>query len=144
VFLPEASDFIARNSAEAVKIAHEEGIPGRFLEGLKEQAKESNVHVTAGVHWPATPTQCSNVAVWIDPAGNTQHYKKLHLFDVDIKGGAFLMESKSTLKGDKVLPPFDTPLGKVGLAICYDVGLYLISFVFLNCLCDCVGSALIY
>jgi len=32
-----------------------------------------------------------------------------------------LMESKSTQPGKTIVPPFLTPLGKVGLAICYDL-----------------------
>lgn len=32
-----------------------------------------------------------------------------------------LMESRSTQPGNKILPPFTTPLGKIGLAICYDL-----------------------
>ena len=32
-----------------------------------------------------------------------------------------LMESKSTQPGTRITPPFATSLGKVGLAICYDL-----------------------
>jgi hypothetical protein len=54
IFLPEASDFIARNSAETVKITKELGSIDRnaFIKGLQEQAIESSVSVTAGVHLP--------------------------------------------------------------------------------------------
>jgi deaminated glutathione amidase len=31
------------------------------------------------------------------------------------------MESQSTQAGKSIVPPFPTPLGKVGLAICYDL-----------------------
>ena len=48
-------------------------------------------------------------------------YQKIHTFDVNIKGGAMLMESKSTQPGRRIVPPFPTELGKVGLAICYDL-----------------------
>ena len=40
---------------------------------------------------------------------------------MNIKGGAMLMESRSTQPGRTIVPPFATPLGKVGLAICYDL-----------------------
>src|SRR5271155_1927425 len=54
VFLPEASDFIARNSAETVQITKDCGPIERnaFVKGLQEQAIESGVSVTAGVHLP--------------------------------------------------------------------------------------------
>jgi hypothetical protein len=54
VFLPEASDFIARNGAETVKITKQAGSiqQNEFIKGLQEQAVESNVSITAGVHLP--------------------------------------------------------------------------------------------
>lgn len=48
-------------------------------------------------------------------------YRKIHLFDVDIKYGPRLMESDSTLKGNAIVDPVSTPLGKIGLQICYDL-----------------------
>lgn len=54
MFLPEASDFIARNGPETVKITKEAGPIGQneFIKGLQEEAHESGVSVTAGVHLP--------------------------------------------------------------------------------------------
>jgi hypothetical protein len=54
VFLPEASDFIARNSKETVRMARELGPikQNSFIRGLQDQAKESKVAVTVGVHLP--------------------------------------------------------------------------------------------
>lgn len=54
IFLPEGSDFIARNSLETVQIAKEAGPINHniFIKGLQEQAIESSVSVTAGVHLP--------------------------------------------------------------------------------------------
>jgi predicted amidohydrolase len=44
------------------------------------------------------------------------------LFDVDIAGGPVLKESNSVEKGMSILPPFETAVGRVGLTICFDVG----------------------
>jgi predicted amidohydrolase len=39
-----------------------------------------------------------NTVLWIDEQGSiTQRYQKLHLFDVDIKGGPVLKESEYVL-----------------------------------------------
>ena len=48
-------------------------------------------------------------------------YDKIHLFDVDLgdQGGSY-NESSFTEAGDKVVV-VDTPFGKLGLAICYDL-----------------------
>ena len=44
-------------------------------------------------------------------------YNKLHLFDVDIKGGARLKESDGCVAGKELPPVVKTPVGNVGLAI---------------------------
>jgi predicted amidohydrolase len=49
------------------------------------------------------------------------HYRKIHLFDVDIKNGPQLMESRHTVAGDKIATPIPTPVGQIGLGICYDL-----------------------
>ena len=47
--------------------------------------------------------------------------RRPHLFDVDIKDGPVLKASESVEKGMGIMMPFDTPVGKVGMAICFDV-----------------------
>lgn len=46
---------------------------------------------------------------------------KLHLFDVDIKGGLTILESNTTIPGSSILPPVSTSIGKIGLLTCYDL-----------------------
>ena len=48
-------------------------------------------------------------------------YRKLHLFDVDIKNGPVILESTGTAYGDHIISPISTPLGEVGMAVCYDL-----------------------
>ena len=47
-------------------------------------------------------------------------YRKLHLFDVDLPGGPRVRESEVYLPGREVVVS-DSPLGPLGLAICYDL-----------------------
>jgi predicted amidohydrolase len=62
-----------------------------------------------------------NAAVAIDPRGQVAaHYRKVHLFDVDIPGGATLRESDSTARGDE-LAVLDIDGARIGLTICYDL-----------------------
>lgn len=76
-----------------------------------------------GIHEPAQNGQkVKNTLVWIDEEGKvTQRYQKIHLFDVDIEGGPVLRESNSVEKGERILPPFETGVGRVGMTICFDV-----------------------
>ena len=63
---------------------------------------------------------------------------QLHLFDVDIAGGATILESNTTVPGERLLDPVHTPIGSsqsisrvnfvqssirraVGLLTCYDL-----------------------
>lgn len=48
-------------------------------------------------------------------------YDKTHLFDVEIPGSVSLCESAYVTPGRAVTPPVVTPLGKLGLGICYDL-----------------------
>lgn len=48
-------------------------------------------------------------------------YRKMHLFNVDIKDGPRLLESESTEQGDAIADPVTTALGRVGPQICYDL-----------------------
>lgn len=69
-------------------------------------------------------SKLKNTVIWINEHGNiTQRYQKIHLFDVEIKDGPVLKESKSVEKGMEIVPPFETSLGKIGSMICFDVGL---------------------
>jgi Predicted amidohydrolase len=47
-------------------------------------------------------------------------YDKLHMFDVDLKGGESYRESATFRPGDRAVLA-DTPWGGMGLTICYDV-----------------------
>ena len=45
-------------------------------------------------------------------------YRKIHLFDVNIpEKNIRIMESDYVVPGDEIVPPVETPVGKVGLAI---------------------------
>lgn len=47
-------------------------------------------------------------------------HRKMHLFDIDVKGGQRFMES-DTLSAGNDITVFDTDFGTVGLCICYDI-----------------------
>ncbi|MFA7587325.1 MAG: nitrilase-related carbon-nitrogen hydrolase, partial [Novosphingobium sp.] len=62
-----------------------------------------------------------NRAFVIDGAGSiAARYDKIHMFDVDLDTGESWRESKAYQAGDAVVT-VETPAGRLGLAICYDV-----------------------
>ncbi|GAA5922337.1 hypothetical protein JCM1841_003074 [Sporobolomyces salmonicolor] len=121
VYLPEAADFICAEAKDVsrLSVALDES---EFVRAVRRQAKESGIWVGVGVHEKATAERCYNTNLLIDNQGDiVQAYRKLHLFDVDIKGGMTILESKTTVRGDKLLEPCPTPIGKIGLLTCYDL-----------------------
>lgn len=46
-------------------------------------------------------------------------HRKMHLFDIDVKGGQYFKESDTLTPGNQVTV-FDTEFGKMGVCICYD------------------------
>ncbi|ORX51906.1 carbon-nitrogen hydrolase [Hesseltinella vesiculosa] len=120
LFLPEASDFIAESKEQALSLASNHV----FIQGVQQAAKDANIWVSVGFHEQChedTQRLFNTQIVMNDNGSVVAHYRKIHLFDVDIKNGPRLMESESTIAGDSLVPPVKTPLGQVGLQICYDV-----------------------
>ncbi|KAL9049702.1 MAG: hypothetical protein Q9162_007074 [Coniocarpon cinnabarinum] len=121
LFLPEACDYIAssgKESAELVKSVED----SEFVRGIQHEARINNVAVNVGVHEPASEGKIWNTLLWITPQGDiSQRYQKLHLFDVDLKEGPTIKESDSTERGPGILPPFQSNVGCLGLAICFDL-----------------------
>jgi predicted amidohydrolase len=119
IFLPEASDYITTGTSTGLCKSVEES---EFVLGLQGEARKYKLPINVGVHEPAEGGKVKNTLLWIDESGViTQRYQKLHLFDVDIKGGPQLKESNGVERGTKMVEPFDTPIGKMGLQICFDL-----------------------
>lgn len=53
--------------------------------------------------------------------GSPISYDKIHMFDVDLENGESWRESNAYEPGKAVVTDTNTPLGKLGLAICYDM-----------------------
>ncbi|ROW17009.1 hypothetical protein VPNG_01234 [Cytospora leucostoma] len=135
IFFPEASDYIASSPQESLSLAKPES-ESPFVQGLQAAAKQHNVHVNVGIHVPVqardspqssttqpaiapTTTKLLNRSIWILPTGDidpSRNYDKLHLFDY-----GNLRESAHTQAGAALTPPFDTPVGRVGSLICFDL-----------------------
>lgn len=63
----------------------------------------------------------SRCYVFDDKGDVLGHYEKIHLFDVDVADGTRRYRESDTFCPGEQLVVVDTPFGKLGLAICYDV-----------------------
>ena len=124
VVLPECFSFLGR--AEGDKFAAAETLDGRgpVLGALREAATKHGTWIIGGgtpETVPGDPKRTYNTLVVVDPRGElVARYRKIHLFDVDIPGGAVLRESDATAAGDEAVV-VDIAGVKVGLSICYDL-----------------------
>lgn len=95
MFLPEASDYIGSSPAETISLAKSVA-DSEFVQGLQADARKYQLPINVGIHEPVQGgDKVKNTLIWIDEQGGiTQRYQKLHLFDVEIKDGPVLRESK--------------------------------------------------
>ena len=95
-------------------------LDGPFATEMKKLAKDNHVWITFGMNEkvdnPADPRN-HNTTMIIDSEGEVKGvYRKTHLYD------AFgYKESDTICPGDKLFDPIDTPFGKIGLFVCYEV-----------------------
>nr|HEX4315463.1 carbon-nitrogen hydrolase family protein [Kofleriaceae bacterium] len=125
VVLPECFAFLGSREGDKIAVAESfDGAGGPIVGALRDIATTHGVWVVGGGAPEAVPgdrQRTYNTALAVSPTGElVARYRKLHLFDVDIPGGAVLRESDSTVRGDAVVA---LPIAgaTVGLTICYDV-----------------------
>ena len=96
------------------------------LEKIANIAKEENIHVLAGsipeLEEDGEGIQSIyNTAVLFDNKGKLLgKHRKMHLFDIDVKGKIYFKES-DTLSAGNDFTVIETELTTIGIGICYDV-----------------------
>ena len=124
VVLPECFSFLGRREGDKRAIAEELGGSGPVTTALREAALRHQIYILGGGTPEIVPGDAKrtyNTAVVVDPAGQlVARYRKIHLFDIDIPGGATLKESDATAPGIELVT-VDIDGASVGLSICYDL-----------------------
>ncbi|MBR5479277.1 MAG: carbon-nitrogen hydrolase family protein [Clostridia bacterium] len=118
VILPEI--FNAPYSNEGFR-QYAEPAGGKTYNFLSAVAKEFGVYLVGGSIPERDGEKIYNTAFVFSPEGKeVARHRKAHLFDIDVIGGQKFRESDTLTPGDEVTV-FDTPFGKVGLCICFDI-----------------------
>ena len=120
VALPENFAWL-RTEGDAVDFRTD--LDGELLQRMGEVAKRHRIHLLLGSVPERIPRsrRIYNSSVLLGPKGEqVAIYRKLHLFDVDYRGGVQLKESSNVKPGDSPVVA-ETPLGRLGLSICYDL-----------------------
>lgn len=126
IVLPECFAFLGRQEGDKLAVAEtiDEARPGPIVDTLLGIASRTGAVVIGGGMPEVVPGDARrtyNTAVVVAPGrGVIGRYRKLHLFDVDIPGGATLRESDGTAPGTGGLVVAAHGL-RFGVSICYDV-----------------------
>lgn len=120
VVLPELFNCFGRFDTVA---ANAESVPGPTSQAMALLAARHNIVLAAGSIAERDPADglLYNANLLFDGQGQLlAKYRKVHRFDIDLPGRVSVQESYWIAAGDDVHPAA-TPLGKLGVAICYDL-----------------------
>jgi deaminated glutathione amidase len=95
---------------------------GAVLQQLQSLAKELNVWLLIGsLTLKADDGRMTNRSLLLSDAGAVvASYDKIHMFDATLPDGKMIKESSAYCPGGRAIVA-DTPWGKVGLTVCYDL-----------------------
>lgn len=121
LFTPEMSGLLDRDRARAARSVVEEA-DDPVLAAVREAAARAGIWVALGsLAIDLGGGKWANRSYTIGPDGAiAARYDKMHMFDVDLASGEKWRESNAYRPGDAVVA-VETPIGRLGLSICYDL-----------------------
>ncbi len=104
----------------AISVGTAQTLSGPFVTGMRQLAKDNGVWIIFGMNEKVEDPEDDrnyNCTVMLNDEGEiVTSYRKTHLYD------AFSFKESDTNKpGDKLFQPIDTPFGRIGLFVCYEV-----------------------
>ena len=122
LFTPEMSGLLDRDSDRAAKNLRSPDQDG-VLAAAREATARNGIWLHIGsLAVLAEDGKVANRSFVVDRQGEVRAtYDKLHLFDVDLPTGESWRESNVYSAGSGVVLVNGTPVGKLGLTICYDL-----------------------
>jgi len=123
IVLPENFAIMGTAETDQVEIAEENG-SGLLQDFLKEQAVKNNIWLVGGTI-PLQSNEAGKVfssCLLINAQGEVvSRYDKIHLFDVTIESSNESYTESKTISPGREIVVAETPFGRLGLAICYDL-----------------------
>ncbi|WP_035383709.1 carbon-nitrogen hydrolase family protein [Ferriphaselus sp. R-1] len=121
VVLPEYFPIMGMNENDKVAVREQPGV-GRIQQFLADTAREFGIWLVGGsIPLVANdPAKVRNSLLVFNAQGEqVARYDKIHLFNLDL-GNEKYHEARTIEPGDQVVV-VETPFGRIGLAICYDL-----------------------
>jgi len=127
VVLPENFALMAMHESENIDLAEEQG-SGYIQDIIRQAAIDNKVWIVAGslpIKSQHSDKASAASLMFNDQGEIVARYDKIHLFDVEVncknsQSPDVYKESDTFEAGDKVVV-VDTPFGKIGMSICYDL-----------------------
>ena len=122
LFTPEMSGMLDRERERAMASARTED-EDEVLAAVRQAAARAGIWVHLGsLALRGSGGKLSNRGFVIDAEGAIRaRYDKIHLFDVDLPTGESWRESAMYAAGSQAVVVAGTPVGTLGLTICYDL-----------------------
>lgn len=123
LFTPEMSLLLDRNRQRAAAWIESEA-PHVMIDRLHSLAREVGIDLAIGsLPIGARDAKWANRSAYFaaDRGVSPVYYDKIHMFDVALATGENWRESAAYAPGDRVVTVEDTALGRLGLAVCYDM-----------------------
>ncbi|MDN3576046.1 carbon-nitrogen hydrolase family protein [Chitinimonas viridis] len=121
VVLPEYFAILGLKDTDKVAVREQPG-EGQIQAFLSKTAKKLGIWIVGGSVplWTEDPAKVRNSTLVFDDLGRqVARYDKIHLFGFEM-GTETYREEATITPGDEVVV-FDSPFGRIGLAICYDL-----------------------
>jgi predicted amidohydrolase len=121
VVLPEYFPIMGLNEMDKVAVGEQPG-SGMIQDFLREAALRHNIWLVGGSMPLAAsvPEKVLNTCLVFDSSGEqVARYDKIHLFNLNL-GNEHYHEARTIEPGNAVVV-LDSPFGRIGLAICYDL-----------------------
>lgn len=123
ILTPECTNILSSNRTHQRAVLHrQEDDP--TLAGLRDAASKAGRWVllgSIGVLTDDADGRFANRSILIDPSGRiAATYDKIHMFDVNVTETEVYRESSAYRPGGRAVLA-DTPLGRIGMTVCYDV-----------------------
>jgi len=129
IVLPESFALMAMHESENIELAENEN-DGYIQNIIKQSAIDNKVWIVAG-SIPLKSKSSDKISaaslMFNDKGELVARYNKIHLFDVDINSPkkcddqSETYRESDTFEAGKEIVVVDTPFGKIGMSICYDL-----------------------
>ncbi|MCW8471698.1 carbon-nitrogen hydrolase family protein [Fluoribacter gormanii] len=121
VVLPENFAFMGLHETDKLQIGEVYG-DGPIQQKMSQLAKQLGLWIIAGtIPLKSSGSKVRASCLVYDAQGKcVARYDKIHLFDVNVSSNEAYQESMSIERGQE-LALVDTPAGKIGLTVCYDL-----------------------